>query len=391
VRGQTKHYYWNKLAELHAHTRSMISFSEGRDTYDEASIPFDPVMIMALHEAVKCKSPPEAVPLVQKILAQNFELMGMSIQMLHEVEEFVLNSFDLPELKIEYDVGVYPLGEVNAVCSELSENESYFLLIDPGMFDMIEIVAKTAMMLSSDRNQYTLDQVCSFFYEYFLDTLDERVTAFPSFLAGAPDPVKLVADDALVNQFSVVARRALDFCLYHEWGHIWSKHLPMDHPVSYMKHYRDGEAEMAESNDSVNWANELWADRIACVALAAQLRDMETAERNAYLEVTLAGIALFLSFNAFLEHYYGDDQTELIETEYGVIYSVHPIRKHPPSFMRLGYVMDYFGASFDLDEHLVDLTGYYMAMFTKAWRRAEEIPAGTRAQHWAELAKSSSK
>ena len=323
--------------------------------------------------------------LQKQILTDSFELIAESLIQLSKVQNFVLRSFDTGELDVEFGVGVFPLGVVNAACTAITEGAEYFIVFDPDIFSMIEISTKMVMLDDARsagflRKDISREHVSALSFEYFahLHGMDDSARYVPNSL-GVVDPVRLVSGDGGVEFFSSVARRAFDFVLYHEWGHIFSGRLTEKFPKNFdFDNLKRGGISISAETDLSVWSNELWADRISVVALAAQINEMHADSRTGLLQATVVGIAVFLAYAEFVETVSGTDQSYLIETQGRRIVSLHPRCAHPPAGFRLACILDYLQGSLEVPAELVDAAFHYIFSFNGFWELGASLSAASR-------------
>jgi hypothetical protein len=188
----------------------------------------------------------------------------------------------------EIVAALLPLGEVNAQMRRVNE-QSALILLDPRLLTLFECtsLAIVSQIDFGDGPARDSSRVASAVHE-----------VITNWMAGDPPVAEFEELTELQWAFgSMMTRRALDFTIAHELGHLvaneWPGHAELSLPVDLT----EPEWQFERTAVTPEWTRELWSDSIACWLLSHSALDamLDGDDRRETLAPTFAGAALVMA------------------------------------------------------------------------------------------------
>ena len=194
----------------------------------------------------------------------------------------------------EIVAALLPLGEVNAQRVPVNE-ESVLIVVDPQLMMLFESTSRAIVTQVDFGDGRPHD------FGIVARATHEVITHW---LAGDPPFAEFGKMSELQTEFgSVMTRRAVDFTIAHELGHIVANEWEGRAKLSFPTDVTTQEWGFERTEVTPEWTRELWSDSIACWLLSHSALDamIEGADRRSTIAPIFAGAAMVMALAAIEE------------------------------------------------------------------------------------------
>lgn len=267
--------------------------------------------------------------------------------------------------------GLFPIGEPNAERHHV-DDDSELLLVDPRLIMLFETMSMALMsqtIVGAGVPQDS-DTAARFVHDMFL-----------LWTSGRPPATAIGRlDDEQTYFGSLMTRRAIDFVVAHELGHIIANQWPHRGPMPVPASERGGVWQFEMRQFSLEWDRELRADSVACWILSHSVLEgtLSGQDRRDFLMAVFAGAAMVLAIATIHEEV--SQSQPVIESRERTSRRLHwdESRTHPAAFLRAREILKFLTAWMGPHDEAENYAKFVLERLPMMWREGNARPRTSR-------------